>query len=1296
MSESWAGVLAFLRRGWPRLGFGLLCMTGAMLLASCDSAWALAGRGYVFAGTFEGTAAQGFARVSGVAVDEASGEVYVVDVGHERVERFRPEAGGGYEFAGEFGVPSAGAIAVDNSASGSDPSRGDVYVVGGEEKEESAEERDFLYKFTATGEKIYKKSFFKAKEHGEEFEAELEDISGVAVDGQGRLWVYWAEEGLVNGFSDAEHNQLIPSLGKELPLESLYECRAGPGFAVSGDGEYLYAGHERENALEECPFEEQTLEETGQTLVAKVSQSGQVLAKGLDSENTTGVAVDPGSGEVFADNAGSVAAFDSEGALVERFGEGELEGGGAVAVDGAHDTVFVAEPGQNEIALFEGENAGPPQIDGVVAQSVSPSVERLGAAIDPHGAATSYYFQYGPASCASEPSSCTQLPISPGAVGEGFGDRQVSVEATGLSPNTTYVYRVVAANAHGTVQSPVTARTFFTTLPSAEGLLADDREWELVSPAEKHGAAVEPISREGALIQASDDGEAIAWTASAPVTGEAAEGNRRPEPVQVISSRSSDGWSSRDVATPHDRGEGVNTGEASEYRYFTPDLSFALVQPQAPGESLEAPPLAEGAREKTLYRRNDGTGEYQPLVSEADDTAGVAFGGHLEFEGATPSLGDVVLDSEVPLLAGAGQAGLYEWTEGGLQLVSELPGNAGFASEPELGFAGRDVRGAISTDGTKVFWTQDGEEGPLYVRDTSTEETTQVNAVQGQGTSEPSEEERAEGVDEVYFQAASADGGRVFFTDSWPLTDESALEPVEREEVIEEAPAGTRNAGRPLDLYEYDLETHRLSDLSVDDRVGEAADVLGTIPGISENGQYVYFVANGVLAPGAQPGDCPRTKQLLSHPEATCNLYVSEPDAEATGGRQTRLVARLSGEDAGDWADGNSPLAGDLGGLTSQVSANGRYLAFMSDQSLTGYDNVNGDPEAHGARDQEVFLYDAQTAKLVCASCNPTGQQPTGVFDTHEAGEGLGLTVDRPETWTGDWLAGSLPGWTLFELNNPRADHQSRYLTNTGRLFFDGADPLLPQISAPTRPETVDGKTLQVGVENVYEYEPGGEGSCTSQPGCVSVISSGSSQHESAFLDASENGDDVFFLTAARLLAQDTDNSLDIYDARVCGMYQSEPCLPPFTPPPPPCASGEGCRPTQAPQPSYTQPPTLSSPPPSQAKPPPTADTSKPAAKPKPLTRAQKLAHALHACRKLKRKRKRQACERKARKTYGAKPAKKAARGNETSKNRQTAGRTVTGSQAAGRTVTGRQAAGRTLRSRQTADGVTVRSGANR
>ena len=144
---------------------------------------------------------------------------------------------------------------------------------------------------------------------------------------------------------------------------------------------------------------------------------------------------------------------------------------------------------------------------------------------------------------------------------------------------------------------------------------------------------------------------------------------------------------------------------------------------------------------------------------------------------------------------------------------------------------------------------------------------------------------------------------------------------------------------------------------------------------------------------------------------------MSEPDPEHPGQRETRFIARLSAEDANDWGEGNSAEVGDLGGVTAQVSGNGRYLAFMSDHELTGYDNVDANPEAKGAHDEEVFLYDASTGRLACASCNPDGQAPNGVFDTKDAGEGEGLTVDRPELWSEQWLAGSIPGWTLYGAN---------------------------------------------------------------------------------------------------------------------------------------------------------------------------------------------------------------------------------------------------------------------------------------
>jgi DNA-binding beta-propeller fold protein YncE len=1222
----------------------VLVLAGAVSLVCSAPASALLSQGHVFAGTFEGTGAQGFGTPSGVAINETSGEVYVADPAHERIERYKPTAGG-YQFAGEFKVAFPGAIAIDNSSSSSDPSRGDVYVAGADNAKEVKEakeaerepELNYLYKFTASGEMIFKKRIFKAKEIKEEagekvveeVEKELERISGLAVDASGKLWVYWGETGDINGFSDDETNKLIPLLGKEEVLEQSaldVGCLAEPGFAVGSGGEAFYVAHERETGTEVCPEEV----EPRPTIVSKLAGSGEATERSMDNPDSTGVALDPADGEVYVDNVASIAAFGAEGSFIQRFGAGQLSGAGALAIDSAQGIVYVAEPGK--IAVFTREGAGAPMIDSVSAQNLTPSSERVNAQVDPHGARTTYRVQYGTVSCTQPESSCTETPeqeVGAGQVAEGFADVAVHATLEGLQPNTTYYYRVIAKNEHGMVESPQSTQTFFTTLPSAEGVLLDHRQWQLVSSTDMHGATPEPIDPPflGSLIQASTDGDALAWTATAPISGQA-QGSHQPEPVQLISTRGSEEWTSKEISTPHNKGEGVSTEEPTEYRYFSPDLSLAVVQPQLLDEPLESPPLAPEAREKTIYLRDDENGVFQPLVTAAN-TTGTPFGGKLEFEGATPDVRHVVFRSQVPLVSGAVGSGLYEWEAGApLKLLSLLPGSGNTpAPEPTLGFDGFDVRGAISQNGSRFFWTDEEEKGPLYMRDTATKETIQINAA-APGVREAGEQESENKLDEVYFQAASSDGSKVFFTDSWPLTGESSLEPSEVEELPHSA-----------DLYEYDVESRKLTDLTVTRKAGERAEVLGTLPGASEDGSYVYFVANGVLAPGAEPGDCPRVsphRDANIRAEGECNLYVSESDPEHPGQRETRLIARLSEDDANDWGEGDSPVAGDLGDVTAQVSGNGRYLAFMSDRELTGYDNVDANPQAKGAHDEEVFLYDATTGRLVCASCNPDGQAPHGVFDTKNAGEGEGLVVDRPQAWRERWLAGSIPGWTLYGYEPPMTEHESPYLSNNGRLFFDGADALVAQVQAPTRQETIEGNTLNVGVENVYEYEPPDIGSCRQASGCLALISSGTSARESAFLDASEGGGDAFFLTDAKLVAQDTEPSDEVYDAAVCGTGESEPCLPVKEPPPEEC-TGEECRGAAGPQLTFQAPPTSTSSPASSAVNQPGAPPHS-SAKPKAklLTRTQKRANALKACRKLKRKKPRQACERRVRKAYGA------------------------------------------------------------
>ena len=145
----------------------------------------------------------------------------------------------------------------------------------------------------------------------------------------------------------------------------------------------------------------------------------------------------------------------------------------------------------------------------------------------------------------------------------------------------------------------------FQTLPSSTGVLADGRAWELVSPAEKDGADIEPPSKEGGVIQAAAEGGAITYVSDGPVVSEP-EGNRAPEATQVISTRSAQRWSSQEMVTPHERGEGIEGGEPSEYRFFSEDLALSLAQPTGSQiEPLEAPPLAPGVSEKTLYLRDD-------------------------------------------------------------------------------------------------------------------------------------------------------------------------------------------------------------------------------------------------------------------------------------------------------------------------------------------------------------------------------------------------------------------------------------------------------------------------------------------------------------------------------------------------------------------------------------------------------------------------------------------------------------------------------------------------------------------
>jgi len=1207
--------------------------------------------------------------LSGIAVSDATGDIYVVEADASTLEQFKPTNNASGEAVSEerlqtLEVPKAVAVAVDNSLSTSDPSSGAIYVgtskgtivkfieeAGGKLTESK------IKGFTATG-----------------------GLRGLAVDANGNVLVS-AANGEITKFNDAVSNVVVSTESTQLGASTRSDLAVD-----SNDGLYVgsvgFSSEPLERSLLEYDkreFEELNPEYQGgerYSVLAKLSRTGEILNPALMPEALGAAAVNDnqGPGEdsterndlyvvnltgATGEKVSTVSEFapptntKEPGQLLQQFAlppeNGDSEGVG-VAFDSETGELFVLDGASHDVDVYKFAPEGQPSISDLSAQD-SLGTWTLAAAVNPDGADTHYHFEYGLAACAPPTSACAST--SSADLGAAYGPQAVSASLAGLAPGA-YRYRVVAENGHGTVASVEQTFTIAATLTG----LPDGRGWELVSSPVKAGAVPEALTLEGGLIQASETGDAITYVSNGPFAGEQPEGSQSPVPTQQLSIRGSSGWTTTDINTPASVANGSRVGGAKEYRAFSPNLSLALVEPitaagalaqpsLAPNETLQksiylradAPlaPEAEGSASFTQALKNGGLNHnagFMALVENENANIFVEGGGSLEFGGASEEGGLEVEGAATDLThvvfrSVSDDPGLYEWVEHSkaLRRVGVLPDGA---SEPEarLGFGVPGAQGAltnnaISSDGSRVIWTSAAHKH-LYIRDTETEKTLQLDSFQTEALeqAEASRKETAD-VPSANFAAATSSGSRIFFTDTQRLT------------------AGSHATANSPDLYVYEVSGlgSELRDLTPQ----PGADVLvnsfhqaGGVIGVSEDGSYVYFMANGVLTSGASPGHCAHNERRPLG--TTCNLYVSHYHA---GEWETKLVAALSSHDAPDWGD--FPHEADLAYQTSRVSPSGQYLAFMSERNLTGYEPVE---EGSGNRDEEVYFYNAATGLLACASCMPNGAPPVGVHDVQPVNngnspEGLGLLVDRPQIWAEEvelgtnptesdhWLAGNVPGWTAF--SEKAASYQSRYLTDNGRLFFNSPDDLVPGATGHK--------------EMVYQYQPKGVGSCTNEAGCVGLISSGDSEHEQAFLDASATGSDVFLLSTEPL-APNPENSLSVYDAHVC--EPASPCTSSADTATPSCdeasvacraapelfSGGAGLNASEDTSGAGNITPQLGSV---------GVLPSKTTTKPKPLTKAQKLAAALKACKKDKKKSKRLACEKAAHKKYGP-PAKKSSK----------------------------------------------------
>jgi hypothetical protein len=511
--------------------------------------------------------------------------------------------------------------------------------------------------------------------------------------------------------------------------------------------------------------------------------------------------------------------------------------------------------------------------------------------------------------------------------------------------------------------------------------------------------------------------------------------------------------------------------------------------------------LSSGATERTPYVRNLVTGEYEAMVTPANTLPNTEIGREkIRFVAANSDLSYPILEAYKELTAQGTTASnngvyLYGWSDGQLQLVDEMPHSvSGDTGEVSIGAqAFGNLRHAVSDDGSRVFWGVFGGQGGagLYMRNVPAEETIEIGAGE--------------------FQDASSNGSEVFYTEG---------------------------AG----LYVYNVETGTATPLTVSVNAGEAADVEGVALGAAEDGSYVYFVAGGVLSEN-------ENTQGEKAASGANNLYVVHSELRgAVTEWKTSFIAALSDNDNPDWDPNIYGLGHELSKMTSEVSPDGRYVGFMSERSLTGYDNADA---SSGQRDEELYLFDAQSGRLVCASCNPSGARPAGRQEEYAA-------TDLHGAWAGRWVAASVPGWLESE---EIERYQPRYLSDTGRLFFESSNPL---VSRDTN-----------GTEGVYEYEPEGVGDCVStsptysarSTGCIALISGGRGAQESIFLDASASGNDVFFVSSEGLVPGESDGLYDVYDARICSA--EAPCTGSGSVVTAPvCDTAESCKAPPSPQPA--------------------------------------------------------------------------------------------------------------------------------
>ena len=454
--------------------------------------------------------------------------------------------------------------------------------------------------------------------------------------------------------------------------------------------------------------------------------------------------------------------------------------------------------GATKVAAFEIPAPVAPQI-GIRPPLRGANDATLRATINAGGLATDYHFEYGATVAYGQNTEEQSLPAS-------FDAAKVAAAISGLSPGTTYHYRVVAQNSLGVTPGP--GQTLITQgvesgcpndafRTGAAAFLTDCRAYELVTPIGSR-ADIRVGGSPG-----TPDGGTVCFDSEDPLAGSAPNGIKLADDG-FCAWRGANGWETRWVTGPAPAKQ-QTTGQGSNVYFLSSDGQRAVFASDANIFGADyLPPLGSasgGVMSAYMWEAGDtrwlapagsplGDPPLYPVEGKTRPDNGSESGRIAERRPLATStdLSHGIFESDLQLASNDENevVDVYEWYPGGIRVVSTDASGKAASGRAGIQAFGQMLSppGSVSADGSRIFFMHDG--APLA-----------GDAPEGDDPEDPGDPERSgAGIQSVYmregdeithvsprrgsgpdtsvwFVGASADGDVAYLETTQQLTPES-------------------------------------------------------------------------------------------------------------------------------------------------------------------------------------------------------------------------------------------------------------------------------------------------------------------------------------------------------------------------------------------------------------------------------------------------------------------------------------------------------------------------------------------